>query len=218
MQTPLGKFANSGTRHAALVLAVLTVALDLWLAQQSYSLDAHEGRWALALFSFALLVQLTQGNHPSYGLISPEGGWIRWLRITFFLSLIAGICVAAGLLGMWLSGIQPTVYKVAPDQRFTSFLRMCLFAPLLEETIYRVVLCIGLAATFGPTSAILASGTLFGLLHVVYGNPSPENLLGGLFLAWAYLRSGSLYLPLLIHSGGNFLVLVSQIAAWHLNL
>jgi uncharacterized protein len=67
----------------------------------------------------------------------------------------------------------------------------------------------------GPWRAIAASGAVFALLHVAYGNPSPENLLGGFFLAWAYLRSGSVWLPVLLHSAGNLLCLAAQLGTWY---
>jgi hypothetical protein len=42
--------------------------------------------------------------------------------------------------------------------------------------------------------------TAFAALHLIYGNPSPENLAGGLFLARVDPKSESLALPLLPHS------------------
>ena len=62
--------------------------------------------------------------------------------------------------------------------------------------------------------AIAASGVIFAALHFVYGNPSPENAVGGLFLAWAYLKSETIVVPVLLHALGNSLVLAVQVAAW----
>jgi membrane protease YdiL (CAAX protease family) len=67
----------------------------------------------------------------------------------------------------------------------------------------------------GCWKTIAASGVLFGLLHVVYGNPSPENLVGGFFLAWAYLKSESILIPFILHAGGNLIVWLGQIAGWY---
>lgn len=72
----------------------------------------------------------------------------------------------------------------------------------------------GHANTYRRT-AIVVSGVVFGGLHVVNGNPSPENLVGGLFLAWAYLKSGTIYIPILLHSLGNFVAWAGQVAAWY---
>jgi membrane protease YdiL (CAAX protease family) len=56
--------------------------------------------------------------------------------------------------------------------------------------------------------------TAFAALHLIHGNPSPENLAGGLILAWVYLKSEGLALPILLHSLGNLLALLMQVGAW----
>jgi membrane protease YdiL (CAAX protease family) len=66
-----------------------------------------------------------------------------------------------------------------------------------------------------PWTAVTVSGLAFAALHIVHGNPSPENLVGGFFLAWAYLKSGSIYIPILLHSLGNFVAWAGQVAAWY---
>jgi membrane protease YdiL (CAAX protease family) len=88
-------------------------------------------------------------------------------------------------------------------------------APIFEEVIYRLILCAPLAAWRRPWWGVVLSGLTFAALHMLYGNPSPENLFGGLFLAWAFLQSGSLLVPVLLHSLGNLCVLAGQIAAWY---
>jgi hypothetical protein len=82
-------------------------------------------------------------------------------------------------------------------------------APLVEEPIYRLALCVPLVAIIGYWPTIVVSGAVFALLHHRYGNLSPENALAGLLLGWAYLRSGSLALPILLHSVGNALVFLA---------
>ena len=60
-----------------------------------------------------------------------------------------------------------------------------------------------------------AGGLAFGGLLAVYGQPSPENLVGGFVLAWAYLKSGTIYVPVLVHGLGNLCVLAGQVGAWY---
>jgi membrane protease YdiL (CAAX protease family) len=92
---------------------------------------------------------------------------------------------------------------------------MCILAPAVEEGIYRVGLCCGTVGLLRPGGAIAASGLLFGALHVLYGNPGPDNLVAGFFLAWAFLKSGSILVPLALHAAGNLCVLASWIALWY---
>ncbi|HKB41711.1 MAG TPA: hypothetical protein VKD72_35125 [Gemmataceae bacterium] len=56
--------------------------------------------------------------------------------------------------------------------------------------------------------------TAFAALHPIYGDPSPEDLAGGPFLARVYLKSEGLALPILLHSPGNLLALLTQVGAW----
>ncbi len=39
-------------------------------------------------------------------------------------------------------------------------------------------------------------------------------MVGGFFLAWAYLKSESLAVPVLLHGLGNLCALAGQVAAW----
>jgi membrane protease YdiL (CAAX protease family) len=92
---------------------------------------------------------------------------------------------------------------------------MCVFAPVVEEAIYRLALCVPLAVWLGPWRAIVVSGLAFAGVHLLGGNPSPENLVGGLFLAWAYLKSESIVVPVLLHSLGNLCALAAQVGTWY---
>jgi membrane protease YdiL (CAAX protease family) len=191
------------------------VTADLWVVWLRRSPESIDGRWAVALVVLAASLWLAGGDLSTVGLNAPAGGWRRWTRLAALLGLAAGVCIGAGV-GLWVAaGWRLPVQSVAPAEVGPAFFRMCVFAPLLEETIYRVALCVPLTAVAGPEWAVAASGVVFGLLHVVYGNPSPENVLGGFFLAWAYLRSGSVCVPVLLHAAGNLLILAGQVGVWY---
>ena len=110
---------------------------------------------------------------------------------------------------------KPTIHALPPHFIGVMFLHMCVAAPVLEETLYRLLVCVPLAGWRRPWLAIAASGLLFAALHFLYGNPSPENMIGGLILAWAYLKSETIVVPVLLHALGNLLVLAMQVAAWY---
>jgi membrane protease YdiL (CAAX protease family) len=94
---------------------------------------------------------------------------------------------------------------------------MCVDYPLFEEVLYRLAVCVPVAAWLGPRVAIAASGFIFAGLHVLYGNPSPDNLLGGFILAWAFLRSGTLVVPIALHSLGNLCAFLCHAAYFYLH-
>jgi membrane protease YdiL (CAAX protease family) len=216
MRTAIGRTLNSSARRLAVATAVafLTVAADFALILWNRYPENMEGRSALALLALAVTFRLVQGDLASVGLVMPVQGWRYWVRMALLIGLGVGACILVGL-GAWvLSGHKPAIYTADPGDLGASFLHMCVFAPVLEETIYRVVLCVPLSVLLGPWKAIAVSGLVFGGLHFVYGNPSPENLVGGFFLAWAYLKSESILVPVLLHGLGNGCALAGQVGAW----
>ena len=50
------------------------------------------------------------------------------------------------------------------------------------------------------------------MLHFFYGNPGLDNFVGGYVFAWAYVRSGSLYVPMTLHALGNACVVFGSSA------
>ncbi len=213
----IGRGFDGAARRAALGVSVAAIALDfwvVWLVWRAQSPVGVEGRWAIAIVALAAQLWLARGDLPTFGLAAPEGGWRRWTRIAAGLGVAIAALLAVAAAVWSATGRPLPMPKVAPHEIASAFFRMCVFAPVLEETLYRAVLCSGVTAALGARWAIAASGAAFGLLHVVYGNPSPENLVGGFLLAWAYLRSGSIYVPLALHAGGNLFILIAQIAAW----
>lgn len=82
--------------------------------------------------------------------------------------------------------------------------------------MYRAVLCTPLVALLGPWYAIVVSGVVFGGLHCLYGNPAPTNFVAGYILAWAYVRSDSIFVPIVWHSLGNAAILVFRVVAWYM--
>jgi membrane protease YdiL (CAAX protease family) len=214
VQSAIGQhFKSPRARQFAVVLGLATVATDLVLVTQHVYYDA---RLALSLTAFAAIIYLTDGDLRSVGLrLSPKQGWRPWVRISVAIYLIVAACIALGL-GIWhLTGHEIPIYSISPAQINPSILRMCFVAPVMEEAIYRVIVCVSLVNVFGCWKTIAVNGVLFGMLHVVYGNPSPENLVGGFFLAWVYLKSETILLPVILHSLGNFIALLGQVAMWH---
>ena len=218
MQTPIGHRLRDSRRGrvAACCMAVLAVGGDFALVKWADWLDLLQARWAIALVALAGAVWSVGGDLPSIGLnVRPIQGWRYWIRATAWIALAVAVIIAGALGALVLGGYEPPIYTTHPDDIGGRLLAACIYAPLLEETLYRLVLCVPLAAACGAWPAIAVSGVVFGALHVVYGNPSPENLCGGWFLAWAYLKSGAISVPLLLHGLGNLVVVAGHAAAWY---
>jgi membrane protease YdiL (CAAX protease family) len=215
MVTEIGRGLVGVHAPAAVLIGLLAVAVDFWLVWLWRWPESFDGRWAVALIALAAHLWLSDGDLPTVGLKAPSGGWRRWSQLVVLIGLAALPCIGALTVFWAAAGWRSPIRPLAPAEVGPAFLEMCVFAPLLEEAIYRVALCVPLAAAAGPKWAIAVSGVAFGLLHVAYGNPAPENLLGGFFLAWAYLRSGTVCAPILLHAAGNLLVLAGKVGVWY---
>ncbi|QDT52470.1 CAAX amino terminal protease self- immunity [Caulifigura coniformis] len=160
---------------------------------------------------------LSDGNSAAHGLLlRPRQGWDRWGR---FALLAAGVILLLGLFCVpvwWLLGWPLPVPQKDPQHWQEAFYWMCVVAPVYEEIVYRMLLTIALLPILGDRCLIFASGILFGWIHIRGGNPGPDNLIAGFFLQWAYLRSGTLLVPMAMHAAGNALALSSQLVNWHL--
>ncbi len=204
--------------RTAVALAVIAVALDFVCVNMgNYGYFYGEVRTCLAMIMFAFAVCLSDGDHKSLGLrASPVQGWSPWIFTSLKIGGAVAVCIVVGL-GSWFAMDHSLSFPVTElSQACPRFMRMCLVAPTVEEAVYRLLACGLVAAILGKKTTIALSGVLFGYLHVLYGNPSPENLVGGFFLAWSFLKSETILVPVALHSVGNLLVLVAQIVAWYL--
>ena len=216
LQTDIGRAfgRNRGKLLLASAIALLTVTVDVllsWKYKPSYAV-----RGMVPLVAIALYVWLSAADPGTLGLrLHPRQGYAYWVRMTALIGGGMGVLLIL-VFGTWYLLVgPPPVYRTAPEDFYRVFVHACVGAPLVEEATYRLVLCVPLVRLLGPWGGIAASGALFAALHVVYGNPSPENLLGGFVLAWAFVKSGSLVVPLLWHSLGNLVALLGQLVAWH---
>jgi membrane protease YdiL (CAAX protease family) len=200
----------------ASAVGISVVTADLALVCWGRYPENIEGRGVLAVVALAAHLRLTEGDLVSIGLqLPPSQGWKWWVKVSLWIGLAVAACDVAGL-GLWvLSGRDLPTYATPPSDIGWSFLRMCVFAPVLEEVIYRLALSVPLAVWIGPWGVILVSGLAFAGLHVAGGNPSPENLVGGLFLAWAHLKSESIVVSILLHSLSNLCALAGQVGTWY---
>ena len=139
---------------------------------------------------------------------------LKWIALPGSIAAAIGLTATIGVvvyarLGGHPIPIEPTDLKNM-NRAFEIFCHMCFLAPLVEELIYRGVLVSALDRLWGEAWAVAGSGAAFMLLHLLYQRPAwwaPFYFLTGMLFAWAYVRSGSLLVPIALHSIGNF-------AAW----
>lgn len=128
------------------------------------------------------------------------------IPISFGFSYIGGI--AGNILNILISSVLnreavDTLSSVVMDMSLGEvFLFTCVFAPVLEELLFRKLL-VDRLTRFGEKTAILVSAFAFGLFH---GNVTQfvYATLIGLVLAYVYCKSGKLIWSILIHLAINF--------------
>jgi membrane protease YdiL (CAAX protease family) len=79
---------------------------------------------------------------------------------------------------------------------------------ICEELLFRGYLQRQLERALGVTGGIVATGLLFGLYHFRLSQALPLAVLG-IFLGWLVWRTGSLWVPILIHFLNNALAIVA---------
>jgi membrane protease YdiL (CAAX protease family) len=163
---------------------------------------------------------LSKWDRASLGLtIRPAQGVKYWTKVTLFLGGIVSVFSVCALGFLWVFDVPTPDLRnfTHPSQMLPWLLSACIAAPIFQEGIYRFALCTPCAALLGKWGAILISGVAFSAIHFVYGNPGPDNLIAGFLLAWAYLKSGSILVPIALHSLGNLCIFVFQVIVYYPN-
>jgi len=216
METAIAKTLRNAPRRSWLALAVATAVVVVDFAAWRWFPGYAWQRYVLTGVGALLLSFLCQWDRTSLGLVlCPRQGYGYWAKTGL---AIGGFVIGFSTLvfvAAQAAGYSPRVPTVSPNGAASFALMACVEAPLVEEVLYRLVLCVPLVALAGTKCAIVVSGIVFAALHFVYGNPGPDNFIAGFFFCWVYMKSGSLIVPILFHSVGNGFVLAAQLSNWY---
>jgi len=216
METPIGKAVPSALSQRALLAAVaaLIVAADLFLAWNGRYMTPY--RLGFLIVALGLYGPVTRWDSPSLGLtLRPVQSFKYWIKAAVLIGVMMLALILVSLLVLTAFGKSFSPPARAPSEALTWFYFACINAPILEEVVYRFILCVPLVAICGPWCAIALSTVTFAGLHFATGVASPDNIVAGVFLAWAFLKSGSLAVPIALHALGNTCILVAEIAMWY---
>ena len=103
----------------------------------------------------------------------------------------------------WTDGFQERLVWGTPGEVAADVLDSCVFAPLLEEPLFRGVLYGTLRLGLGPAPATLASAALFALAHGYGAVGFASVFVSGVLWAVAYERTRSLLPGMLAHAASN---------------
>ena len=211
MDTPLGYALQKPLAKAWFAVGIALTAIGT-----DFFLESFRLRSLVIGVSVIILVLLAQGDRASLGLVVRlRPNYRYWVKGALGIgAAVAGFCIVAAFL-LWIIGIRMPIPATPPERVLSALASYCISAPVLEEALYRLVLCVALVRIAGPWRTIFASGAIFAALHFVWGNASPDNFIAGYFLAWSFLKSGSILTPIVLHSLGNGCVLALHVANWY---
>lgn len=121
------------------------------------------------------------------------------------------VCVLAFVVAIALSrrGMDPFGF-CGPELPSTngSVLSYVLRPAIEEELLFRFLPCGALLGYVSVRANVAINGVIFALMHIVFGGIGPDSAVAGFVLAWAFLRSGSILVPIAMHAAGNGLLFV----------
>ena len=196
---------------SAAAIGVLTISADFVLVAHDVDLPA---RGLFILPALIWLLAFSDWRPRELGLsLVPRPSWRYWAAAALAIGAFI-LVVAAGFLALRPEAISEVAWmgEVRTPVRGKLLWFSCVEAPLVEEGIYRLVFCCAALPLIGPRATIVVGGLLFAALHVHYGKPGPDNVLAGFFFTWAFLKSETIVIPIVLHSLGNFSTGLIQIA------
>jgi hypothetical protein len=164
------------------------VAWYIWRLQAVYFL-------AWLVFPVWMLASVVaHGDTPKSLGMRADNLWSATKRsLIFFAPCIVGLCLVGILLGALH---RPVPHLIAPDH----FLRYMAFCLLQQVGLNSYLTNRLLGATDRPASATLLAGTIFAALH--WPNPVliPLTFIGGVAMAWLFVRERNI-IPLAVGQG-----------------
>ncbi len=145
------------------------------------------------------------------GLVRTRLRWvipIPWAAVIIsfaFTAIYVVLVTAAGIDSM----LPPEIPEGAVGDgaaRLINFAVIGVIGPLTEEIFFRGFLLVALVAAMGLRRGAIVSSAMFALIHLDVAVMVPI-FITGLILAWLYLRTGSIWPPLVAHSTQNLIVL-----------
>jgi hypothetical protein len=184
----------------------------------SYVFKANKGVLS-ALFS-SILISLSMFTFvyifiKKYYKFVFKGMFVGKLNFNFFYTIIPAI-VGTMMLNMVLNNLIPTtndstyikfMTEVASNKNFITLfmIPIVIIAPITEELIFRGMLLRGIASNHKPAIAIIASATMFSLIHLNLAQ-IPNAFILGVIFAFLMIHTRNITYTIIYHAINNFLV------------
>lgn len=209
--------------HLMVLYLFLQTLIDFPLAMYDYNHDTNllSNPWISFLSNISTTTFIF-----IYGFRKTQKKFKEVFALKFFnplfiipiIILFPGLQYLVGFLNILVEKLIPSppwfweLFEKIFNNRFGfwgSFFKVAIFAPIIEETLFRGIIMHGLMRNYKKWYAILFSGILFSIFHL---NPwqMTYTLFLGLFLGWIMILTRSLPLCIIAHSINNIIVLLSM--------
>ena len=148
------------------------------------------------LISLNIVVLLIEKKTPD---INPTSN-------SFALDFIYVITLILGFRFLYEGSIYQLKNLLAIDFTVNSILLSCIYAPFIEELMYRGFILNGMIKKYPPHIALFFSSAIFGIMHLSFFQ-SINAFLIGMIIGYLFIKTKSLYLCIFIHFCNNFIVM-----------
>ncbi|GAC1444542.1 MAG: hypothetical protein NVS2B8_12820 [Vulcanimicrobiaceae bacterium] len=214
--------------YVAAPAAYLAVAVHLGAIDRRDPLGSPEqlvvaqlvGYAPVALFLLAMLPRLARASLAELGLRRPSARDLRngalgtlamWLLVTIASAIIFKFTKHHDTE----NAIALLQRMKSPADQIAFFILACVLAPMIEELIFRVFIFNALTRYVSVTTAIVASGLLFGLVHAL-GAASTQLVtvsiplaIGGMVLAYVYAKTRNYWANVTTHGLFNSISVIA---------
>ena len=145
--------------------------------------------------------------------------WVKYISFTLLVKItgLFAMLLAASIILYLFKDSLGWIIELLNDIQFGNmtplnyvflFISICILAPLWEELFFRGILLRRLAKKWRISTSIIVSSLIFGLLHFG-GNSIIHATLFGCFMAFAYLKTKNIWVPIALHSISNFMSFIA---------
>ncbi len=198
------------------LLVLLRIVLDVIGVEEQTFLAP----WFIGIFEGLMLGTVwvfgIKKYHVRWQILGLRYSRVRWSFALPWLALLGSI-IFTGVYTAIVNalGVDSLLPPSIPDdvlgdgfQRLTSILIIGLWGPFAEEIFFRGFVLAGLIAPLGTTRAAVVSSIIFAAAHLTFGTLIPI-FVTGMLLAWLYLRTRSVWPPIIAHMAQNLLALLA---------
>lgn len=208
--------------HLLVLYLVLEMLVDFPLALYDYNKDTNllSTPWISFLSSFSITAFIFiygyKKSHQKFSRVFALKGFNPLLLIPI-LFMLPAMQYLVGFLNIKIESILPAppwfweLFERIFNNHFGFWgaaLKVVVFAPIVEEILFRGIIMHGLMRNYRSWYAILLSGILFSAYHLNPWQMSYTFFLG-LLLGWIMVKTRSLPFAILVHALNNLLVLLS---------